>query len=147
MITGLIAAVFVIAMITSAGNGQWGSVGVGAVIVVLVLALGAAMRKDSRAFNNFVDYWANKGEEKKEDQNVERIRKLAVAQERWREEEKQPKAIRTDGTVVEPGDATSWCMICGCEMREIHRIEYSSGTIYATCKCVKCGREMPVKVK
>ena len=59
MITGAIAVVFIIAMIAAGNNGEWGSVAVGAVIVVLLLALGAAGRQGSRAYNNFVDYWAD----------------------------------------------------------------------------------------
>ena len=49
MITGVIAAVFVIAMIAAGSNGQWGSVAVGAVIVVFLLCLGGESRKCDRA--------------------------------------------------------------------------------------------------
>lgn len=59
MITGIIAVLFIISMIASAGNGEWGSVAVGAVIVVVLLALGASSRESDRAYNNAVDYWAN----------------------------------------------------------------------------------------
>ena len=59
--TGLIALVFVIAAICAAGNGEWGSVAVCAVIVLILLALGSAGRQQARAYNNFVDYWANGG--------------------------------------------------------------------------------------
>lgn len=61
MITGTIAVVFIIAMIAAGNNGEWGSVAIGAVIVVLLLALGATSRSQDRAYNNFVDHWANKG--------------------------------------------------------------------------------------
>lgn len=59
MITGAIAVVFIIAMIAAGNNGEWGSVAIGAVIVVLLLALGSTSRKQDRAYNNFVDHWAN----------------------------------------------------------------------------------------
>lgn len=59
MITGTIAVVFIIAMIAAGNNGEWGSVAIGAVIVVLLLALGSTSRKQDRAYNNFVDHWAN----------------------------------------------------------------------------------------
>lgn len=65
MITGTIAVVFIIAMIAAGDNGEWGSVAVGAVIVILLLALGAAGRQESRAYNNFVDYWADGGPDRK----------------------------------------------------------------------------------
>ena len=59
MITGAIAVVFIIAMIACAGNGEWGPFAVGAVIVVLLLAIGSASRKENRAYNNWVNFWAN----------------------------------------------------------------------------------------
>lgn len=59
MITGLIAVLFLISMFASAGNGEWGSVAVGAVIVIVLLAIGASSRESDRAYNNVVDYWAN----------------------------------------------------------------------------------------
>lgn len=59
MITGIIAVVIGIAAVVAAMNGEWGSVAVGAVIVILVLALGSESRESDRAYNNFVDYWAN----------------------------------------------------------------------------------------
>lgn len=65
MITGAIALVFVIAMIACAGNGEWGSVAVGAVIVILLLAIGGAARDGSKAYTNMVDYWAKGGPDRK----------------------------------------------------------------------------------
>ena len=64
MITGAIAVLFIIAMIASASNGEWNAVAVGAVIVVLLLALGSAFRTTTKACNNFVDYWAKGGPDK-----------------------------------------------------------------------------------
>ena len=61
MITGAIAILFIIAMVCAGSNGEWGSVAVGAVIVVVLLALVSAGRDVCRAHNNFVDYWANGG--------------------------------------------------------------------------------------
>jgi hypothetical protein len=61
MITGLIALVFIIAMISCASNGEWGSVAVGTVIVILLLAIGSAGRDQCRAYNNCVRYWADGG--------------------------------------------------------------------------------------
>lgn len=65
MITGLIAVVFIIAMIAAGGNGEYGAVAIGAVIVVLLLALGSASRKCDRAFGNFVNHWEKGGPGKK----------------------------------------------------------------------------------
>lgn len=65
MITGLIAVVFVIAMYCAGSNGEWGSVAVGAVIVLVLLGLGSGARTNARAYNNFVDHWADGGPDKK----------------------------------------------------------------------------------
>lgn len=61
MITGALAIIFLIAVSCALANGEWGTVAVGAVIIVLLLALGSASRTQDRAYNNFVDYWADGG--------------------------------------------------------------------------------------
>ena len=65
MITGFIALVLLVPLIAAAGNGEWGTVAVTAVLIVLVLAFGVASREQDRAYNNFVGYWANRGEPKR----------------------------------------------------------------------------------
>ena len=65
MITGTIAVIFLIAMIVAVGNGELGSVAIGAVIVVFLLALGSASREQDRAYNNVVEYWAKGGPDRK----------------------------------------------------------------------------------
>ena len=65
MITGALVVIFLIAMYAAGSNGEWGSVAVGAVIVVLLLMLGSAGRDNAKAYNNFVDYWANGGPDRK----------------------------------------------------------------------------------
>lgn len=57
MITGAIAVVFLIAMYCAGSNGEWGSVAIGAVIVLVLLAVGAESRGQDRAYNNFIHYW------------------------------------------------------------------------------------------
>ena len=65
MITGFIVFVFVVAMIAAGDNGEWGSVAVGAVIVILLIALASAGGKVDRAYGNFVDHWANEDRRKR----------------------------------------------------------------------------------
>ena len=65
MVTGVIAILFVIGMIAAAGNGEWGSVAIGAVVVVVLLALGSASRDNARAYNNAVRYWADGGPDRR----------------------------------------------------------------------------------
>ena len=65
MITGLIAGVFIIAMIAAAGNGETGVVLVAAAVAVFVLALGSASRECDRAYGNFVKHWSKGGPDKK----------------------------------------------------------------------------------
>lgn len=61
MITGILAIIILIATCCAGANGEWGTVVVGVVIIVLLLALGSASRTQDRAYNNFVDYWADGG--------------------------------------------------------------------------------------
>ena len=60
MLTAIVVGVFVIAMIAAANNGEWGSVAVGVVIVLLLIGLCSSGKKVDRAHNNFIDYWSRK---------------------------------------------------------------------------------------
>ena len=53
----VISVVLMIAMVVAGEKGEWGSVAVGAVIVVLLLSMACAGGKVNRAYGNFVDYW------------------------------------------------------------------------------------------
>ena len=57
----LLAGVFLIAIYCAGSNGELGSAAVGAVVVVLLLAIRGASREQDRAYGNFVDYWASGG--------------------------------------------------------------------------------------
>ena len=61
MFTGILVGIFLIAMYCASGNGEWGSVVVGAVIVILLIALRMASIGNARAYNNFRDYWKDGG--------------------------------------------------------------------------------------
>lgn len=62
MITGIIAAVILIAVLPPAiGNGETWVIVVAVVAAVLVLAIGAASRSSDRAYNNVTNYWAKGG--------------------------------------------------------------------------------------
>jgi uncharacterized membrane protein YhaH (DUF805 family) len=64
MITGILALIFLIPVVVGIDNGEWGTVAVFAVLIVLVLAFGVASREQDMAYNNFVDYWARGGPER-----------------------------------------------------------------------------------
>ena len=65
MITGIIAVVFLISAVVCAENGEWGPLAVAVVIAVLMFALGCSSRKCDRAYNNYVDHWADGGSDRK----------------------------------------------------------------------------------
>ena len=66
MITGLIAFVILVSVIPSASeNGETGTVIMAIVLAAILLLLGCASRTSDRACNNFVDYWAEGGPDKK----------------------------------------------------------------------------------
>lgn len=66
MLTGIVIFVTVIAMIAAADNGEWGSVAVGAVIILLLIGLAKAFTDTGRAYGNFVDYWAHNDRDRRD---------------------------------------------------------------------------------
>ena len=64
MFTVILIGIFLIAMYSAGSNGEWGSVAVGTVIIILLLALANAGRGNAKAFNNFRDYWKDGGPER-----------------------------------------------------------------------------------
>lgn len=64
MILSAIAIIFLIAMACAGLNGEWGSVAVGAVIVIILAMVVAGERKNTRAWWNCREYWANGGPER-----------------------------------------------------------------------------------
>ena len=165
MITGAIAVVFIIAMIAAGNNGEWGSVAVGSVIVVLLLMLGAAGREESRAYNNMVHFWAT-GEGPCEDR-IRRTRRAKVirvsrrerkaAAERRRKYIEERKRINEDpscvdgmkpsGELIKTCGTTQKCPMCNVAADEFKRVQYSSGSVFVNCRCRRCGRTWPVKIK
>ena len=61
MISGMIAAIFIIATICAIGDGDWWAVAVGIGIALIVLFLGCVARTDAKAYRNCVRYWADGG--------------------------------------------------------------------------------------
>ena len=152
MITGAIAVVIGIAMIACASNGEWGAFAVGAVIVVLLLALGSESRKSDRALNNFVDYWA--GKDKGGAGTSKGTVRTGSVRTNTRRVDRKP--VQTDmvlGAVKTAGDmqetlGTTWpCRACGGQMEEINRVKYGSGSVFVTYRCPVCGHERPVKMQ
>lgn len=151
MITGAIAIVFIIAMIAAAGNGEWGSVAVGAVIVVFLLALGSASREQDRAYNNFVDYWANGGPRKtkaktKRDTTAFEVREPTEREKREAKEKRERHAeeIRAD-LKREYGKAVV-CHYCGRFVRVRPERVVTSEGMMLMYDCTRCGRKNLTKI-
>lgn len=49
----------------SMSNGQWGTAALGAIILVVLIAMAADDRKNTRAWTNMRDYWAEGGPRRK----------------------------------------------------------------------------------
>ena len=135
MITGAIAVVFVIAGIVCAENGEWGPFAVCAVIVLLLLFFGAVGRESDRAYNNFVDYWANGGEKRNAKASGTHIRNTVVTVRDCGEPE-----------AVEVKTQAHVCHYCG-------RFVRASGTPVLTQEgqmleyvCPKCGTRNTTKL-
>lgn len=165
MITGTIAVVFIVAMIASAGDGEWGAFAVGAVIVVFLLALGAASREDDRAYLNWRHYWAtgeplwkNNGKRTTPQRagHVSRREKREAAEKRRRYIEERRRAendpsyvdgLRTAGVLMQTQRTTHTCPMCDGTADEFNRVQYSSGSVFVNYMCRRCGRKWPVKIK
>lgn len=59
MITIIIVLFIGFLLYVTGSNGEWGPFAVGALILVAVIAIGSAVRSDSKAYGNFIDYWAD----------------------------------------------------------------------------------------
>lgn len=64
MISGLISAVILIAVIAAWNNGEYGSVAVGIILILMVLSFGRAVRDDCNAYYNRVQYWKMNGRDR-----------------------------------------------------------------------------------
>ena len=135
MITGAIALVILIGTIAAAGNNEWGSVAVGAVLIVLVLWFGIESREQDRAYNNFVSYWARGGA--MHDSGGTRIEQKVVVQNRIMPNI-SPAHQRTESIPV--------CWRCGSGMPERERTVYAGSGTVVTHVCPKCGEVKKVRI-
>ena len=65
MLTIFIGVCAFVWIFCSASNGQWGTAALGAVILLLLIFLAGEDRKNTKAFTNVRDYWADGGPDKK----------------------------------------------------------------------------------
>jgi len=64
VLTVLIGMIAFVALVGCASDGDWSSFWIGAVILVVLILMAAGDRKDTRAYLNFRDYWADGGPNK-----------------------------------------------------------------------------------
>lgn len=150
----LIAGVFVIAAIVAGSNGEWGAAAVGAVIVVLLLAIRGASREQDRAYGNFIRFWSDGGESER--RRAERERKRNEEQARLEREKRQAKVDKRVNKLIAERQAANAvgsknalmtrCEDCGKEAREIRRVKYPSGAEYVEYKCPYCGARKLKKI-
>lgn len=61
MLTVIIGGCALVVIIACVNNGEWGAAGVALVVTLLLIAMAASDRKDTKAWLNLRDYWANGG--------------------------------------------------------------------------------------
>ena len=134
MITGMIVAVLLIAMLASAGEGEWGSVAVGAVIIVVLLMLFVFGRESDRAYINFVDYWANRH------RSTDRKRGVIV----------KPEPYAADTAVPYTGNKHPQeafvCHCCGRFVRAKGTKVWTASGMIRVFTCPACGGEHITKI-
>ena len=152
----LIAGVFAIAAIVAGSNGEWGAAAVGAVIVVLLLAIRGASREQDRAYGNFIRFWSDGGESER--RRAERERKRKEEQAQLEREKRQAKVDKRVNKLIAERQAanaasgqqailiTTRCEACGKDAREIRRVKYPSGAEYVEYKCPYCGARKLKKI-
>lgn len=141
MITGTIAVVFIIAMIAAAGDGEWGVFAVGAVVVVVLLALGAAGRESDRAYNNMVDYWA-KGRTKEKGSHIS-VRHIESVRQNYEPAERNEPYKASE---AKPQEKAVVCHFCG-RFAKAHGeyIMTTEGRMFRY-RCPSCGQVDMTKV-
>lgn len=65
MLTVFIGVCAFVWIFCSASNGQWGTAVLGVVILLLLIGMAAGDRKDTKAWLNMRDYWADGGPDRK----------------------------------------------------------------------------------
>ena len=65
MLTMFIGVCAFVWLYCSAANGEWGTFAIGAVILVVLILMAAGDRKDTKAWMNMRDYWAEGGPRRK----------------------------------------------------------------------------------
>lgn len=159
MITGIISALIAIVVLPAAiGDGNMGTFWIFLGIIAVLLFFGLVSRADDRAYVNKLNYWSRSGKERA------MMRHEWEAEAREEEERRRKNSRNTYEKIQEANgltkvgntwtagkvnkqDTTYPCPTCRGVMREDHRVEYSSGAVFVTYKCEKCGKEMPVKIK
>lgn len=61
MLTIFIGVCALVWLVCSARNGEWGTFAIGAVILVLLIFMASDDRKNTKAWTNIRDYWADGG--------------------------------------------------------------------------------------
>ena len=144
MITAIIVFVLIIAMVAAGNNGEWGSVAVGAVIVLLLIAMCMSGLKTDRAYCYFVDYWAN-GEPSEREK-----RKAAKRCERYILEIVENGSCNTgrteDATRRRKQGHAFVCHYCGRFIHERAERVLTGEGMMLMYSCPRCGRRNLTKI-
>lgn len=133
VITGIIAAIILIAVLPPAiGNGETGVIIVAVVAALFLLAFGAASRESDRAYLNHIDYWAKGGPDRERDATPKKTREQEMREAAKSEREH----IRIKGMWQE-GDG--YCPACGGKVGLAARIR-DNGVKKNLYMCERCGR-------
>ena len=65
MITGLLCFVFGVAAYAAACEGEWGAVVMGVLVIFSVLMIKSVSVRETKAWNNYHDYWAEGGPDRR----------------------------------------------------------------------------------
>ena len=138
MLRILIVFLAAVVVIPSVGNGEWGTAGLAVVIAVVLLAMGAGERKDTRAWLNWRDYWAEGG--------PNRPRKTKMPYPAPAESGTAWTEMRHMGTVTPDRTWPPVCARCLGTVFNITEQTLGSGAVFRTYTCQACGEKKLIKM-
>lgn len=154
MIVAVIIFVALIIIIPAADNGQWGVVLLFAGIAAVLLLMGASERKDTRAWINRRNYWADGGPDRKKPVQATRTHYMSMSGEPSSREKREAarkraayvEAVRNGEIKKEYVGPARVCHYCG---RMVHargrRVMTPSGAAIEYA-CPRCGRVNQTKL-
>lgn len=152
MIAVIIIFLAVIVISASLSNGQWEVAALFGGIAVLLLLMGAGERHDTRAYLNWLDYWADgvpPGQRQRAGrQRTERASRVTKREREEAAAKREAYIERTRGGTRNSmaGGSAFVCHYCGRFVKASSDVAYTSEGKMRIYRCPECGRQNMTKI-